>query len=88
MKYQWNPDKGAPESTKFMGRVRFRNKGGYVDVTDPMVLKKLANHQEFKLKPEKAPKKAVVEEVAAAGPDVVTEPPKVVKKKARKKAKK
>jgi len=62
MRYQWKPNKEAPEKTKFMGRVWFRKTAGnvkvYVDVTDPEVLKKLKNHPEFRLKPEpKTPKK-------------------------------
>ena len=69
MKYQYIGDKNqSPESIKFMDQVRFTLKGPYVDVTDPEVLKKLENHQCFKVKAEKkgakkkAPKKQKVEE--------------------------
>jgi|TARA_Y100000296_G_scaffold87229_1_gene130776 hypothetical protein len=53
MKYKWVPDDEAPKSIKFMGRVRFRQNSGYVDVTDPEVLEKIENHPAFVLKPEK-----------------------------------
>lgn len=66
MKYKWVPGKDAPESTKFMGVVRFRKKGPFVDVTDPDVLKKLENHQEF-LSEEKAKKKAAKKKAKKVG---------------------
>jgi len=40
-KYRYIGDKNAPDSTKLMGRVRFKKGGPHVDVTDPRILAKL-----------------------------------------------
>ena len=58
---------GSPESINFMGQVKFKLKGAYVEVTDPQVLAKIQNHRCFREKgtaKKGAPKKAVKKVVA------------------------
>lgn len=61
MRYQYTGSGDSPpEKTVFYG-ISFTRNHKYVDVTDPMVLKKLENHSCFRVeKPKKAraPKKA------------------------------
>jgi len=53
MKYQYiGYGDTPPESIKFMGLVRFRLNGPYVDVLDQKVLDKLKTHRCFKVKTE------------------------------------
>jgi len=40
-KYRYVGDKEAPESTKLMGKVRFKKGGPFVEVTDERILGKL-----------------------------------------------
>lgn len=63
MEYQYiGSGDTPPKSINFMGKVKFTLNHKYVDVTDPVVLKKIENHPCFKLKVKKAPKKAVKKE--------------------------
>ena len=68
MKYKYiGSGDSPPEKTNFMGQYHFVKDGEYVDVTDPVCLRKIKNNPCFQLKVEVeakiAPKKVAKKKV-------------------------